>query len=54
MCPCGYLMPAHRGVTSSTRVVIADPIVSDHRDISQELESYRNHSYVPRGTSFIF
>lgn len=44
MCPCGYLISAYRGVTSSTRVVIANLIVSDHRDIFQELD--RNPSYV--------
>lgn len=39
-------LSAARGVTSSTRVVIADLIVGDHRDIFQELELYRNISYI--------
>lgn len=46
VCPCGCPLSVYRGDISSTRVVIADLIVSDHRDIFQELELYRNLSYV--------
>lgn len=37
---------SYRGAISSTRVVIADLVVRDHRDIFQELELYRNLSYI--------
>lgn len=46
MCPRCYFMSAYRGVTSSTRVVIANLIVTDRRDSFQELELCRNLSCV--------
>lgn len=39
------VISVYRDVTSSTRVVIANLIVSDHSDVFQEIELERNSSY---------